>query len=398
MKCLPWLAAALAGALPAAVLAQPAAAPPAEQVASLTVDSTVGELLDNPAAREILRRHVPVIADSPQIAAARDIPFRALARYAPTLLTEAKLAAISEDLARTPAAVASGKRKPAAAVSYDPRIALSLKTVRLWEGDAPGAKGKGPDDTPTLTIVGPDGATSFGSAVIVAPGGGYQALASGLEGRQVADWFAAQGVTAFVLSYRLVPFGYAHPTQLLDAQRALRWVRAHADEFGVNPGRIGMIGFSAGGHLTAMASTQFDAGNPAAPDPIERVSSRPDFAVLGYPAIDLAGDGANRLGLVTKDTPKRMVAQLRPAENVRSETPPTFIFHTTTDELVPARNATSYYDALVKAGIPVELHIFANGRHGMGLGMTDATLSVWPSLLRTWLEGIGMIGPKAIAR
>src|SRR5260370_21486894 len=124
----------------------------------------------------------------------------------------------------------------------DPRDNLTLKTERLWTGEAPGALGDRPQDIPTLTILTPGELTDLGTAIIGAQGGGYQALATSLEGRQVADWFAAHGVTAFVLTYRLVTSDYAHPTQLLDAKRAIRWVRAHARDYGISPKRIGMIG------------------------------------------------------------------------------------------------------------------------------------------------------------
>jgi acetyl esterase/lipase len=366
----------------------------------LTVDATIGELLDNPAALEVLKRQVPVIASSPQIRQARGQSLRSIAVYAPTLLTEAKLNAIDEELARTPGAVKSPNAPRPAPPAVDPRAAFELRTVSLWEGRAPGSTGDRPQDKPTLTIIGIDGAPAAGTAVIVAPGGAYMGLASGHEGRQVADWFAAHGVTAFVLTYRLIPYGYHHPIQLQDAQRAIRWVRAHSADYGVDPQRIGMIGFSAGGHLTAMAATLFDNGDPQAADPVDRVSSRPDFAILGYPAIDLTERSLKHIGVGVAG-PKPDAATLRelaPAQNVSPQTPPTFIFHTSTDETVPARNATLFYDALRAANVPVELHIFAEGRHGLGFAMTDPALSAWPMLLQTWLQGRGLIGPDIGAR
>lgn len=358
----------------------------------LSVNSTVGELLDNAAARAILEREVPVITKSPQMAAARDLPLKAIAQYAPTILTDAKLAAIDAALAQDSAARSSGKPRPKARPNGDPAAALVLKAVPLWTDKTPGALGDQPQDIPTLTIIPTNETVSFGSAVIVAPGGGYQNLAAGLEGRQVGDWFAAHGVTAFVLTYRLASNGYHHPTQLQDAKRAIRWVRAHAGEYGIDTNRIGMIGFSAGGHLTAMAETLFDAGNPAAADVVDRVSSRPDFAVLSYAAIDLPSNRWDSLGFLKDRRNTKILKEVSPAQNVRADTPPTFIWQTTRDELVPPRNATLMYDALVAKKVPAELHIFANGRHGLGLGMTDAALSAWPSLLRTWLEGLGIIG------
>lgn len=385
------LAALLLCALPSASAFAQQAAP--TQKRPLTVDSQIGELLDNPASRAVLQKIVPILANNQQLAAARNLPLRAIAQYAPTVLTDAVLKQIDVELAKTPGAVASGKVNSAAR-PMDPRDALTLKTIPLWDGKAPGALGDGWQDRPSITVVSPGETSSFGTAVIVAPGGGYQALASGMEGRQVADWFAAHGVTAFVLTYRLTSFGYKHPTQLMDAKRAIRWVRAHAGDYGVNPKRIGMIGFSAGGHLTAMAETQFDAGDPAAADPVERVSSRPDFAVLSYAAIDRAGNGWTARGLVDpKNTPEQL-DQLKPAEHVRADTPPTFLWGTTTDELVPPDNLTRMYLALVNAKVPAELHIFARGRHGLGLGMTEPALSVWPTLLQNWLEAQALIGAK----
>jgi len=383
-----WICATVAAAGPAASKAQE----------PLTVDATIGELLDNPAAREVLKRQVPVIVASPQIEQARGQSLRGIAVYAPTLLTEAKLKAIDEELARTPGALrsADAPRRPAPP-SLDPRAAFDLRTVPLWDGRAPGATGDRPQDTPTLTLVGTDGAAATGAAVIVAPGGAYRGLATGHEGRQVADWFAAQGVAAFVLSYRLTPFGYHHPTQLHDAQRAIRWVRAHASDYGIDPQRIGMIGFSAGGHLTAMAATQFDGGDPQATDPVDRVSSRPDFAILGYPLIVLDGHWLKVTGVGGRKPDAATLRQLAPAQNVSAQTPPTFIFHTSTDETVPARNAVLYYEALRAAQIPAELHVFAEGRHGLGLAMTDPALGLWPTLLQNWLRGHGLSGRKADA-
>ncbi len=374
------------------------AAPTSAAAKPLTVDSTIGDLLDNPPTHAVLQRQVPAIASSPQISQARGMSLRAIAPFAPTVLTKERLQAIDEELARTPGAVTNGATRSASAPDLvDTMAALTLRTVPLWPGRAPGALGDKPQDIPTLTIVAPDGAVSFGTAVIVAPGGGYLSLATGHEGREVADWFAAHGVTAFVLRYRLTPFGYHHPTQLRDAQRAIRWVRAHAQDYGVDPHRIGMIGFSAGGHLTAMAETLFDAGDPKAADPVDRVGSRPDFAILGYPVIQI-DDPMQRLTAIASGKPSSdVLRQLSPALNVTAQTPPTFIFQTTTDEVVDPRNATLFYGALRAANVPAELHIFAQGRHGLGLAMTEPALSVWPSLLQTWLGAIGMIGPTVAA-
>jgi len=251
-------------------------------------------------------------------------------------------------------------------------LALELQSIPLWDAPVPDAKGDSTNDTPTLTVVGTDGAVANGAAVVVAPGGGYQGLATGHEGRQVADWFAAHGVTAFVLRYRLVSHGYRHPVQLRDAKRAIRWVRANAGKYGIDPRRIGMVGFSAGGHLTAMASTLFDAGKPDAADVVQRASSRPDFAVLVYPVISSETPLMGQLGLIDDNATEQDRREIAPAANVSATTPPTFIVHTTADELVSPDNAITYYQALRAAGVPAEMHIFEQGRHGLGLALSDA--------------------------
>lgn len=359
----------------------------------LTVDSTVGQLLDNPAARAVLQRQVPVFVQSPQINAARGLSLRSLKLYAPDVLSDAKLQGIDAELASTPGASTTGAPpKAAPPVAADFREALTLKTIPLWDGRAPDAKGDGPLDSPTLTVIGTDGAVSSGAAVIVAPGGGYRALATGQEGRQVGDWFAAHGVTAFVLSYRLTSAGYRYPVALHDAQRAIRWVRSHAAEYGLDPQRIGMIGFSAGGHLTAMASTSFDGGDVNAADPVERASSRPDFAVLAYPCITCAAE--RDLGLFEGHPDAKAKRAINPALNVRADTPRTFIFHTTTDEVISPTESIAYFNALNSARVPVELHVFGDGRHGLGLAMTDPVLGTWPNLLRDWLDKSGVLSPR----
>lgn len=361
-------------------------------VQPLTVDSALGELLDNAAARAVLSRQVPAVVSSPQISQARTFSLRSIQKFAPSLLTDERLRAIDEELARTPAAVSSPHAAKPAPIAADFHAALELRTLPLWDGAAPDAHGDAVQDRPTLTLIGTDGTVATGTAIIVAPGGGYQGLATGLEGRQVGDWFAAHGVAAFVLTYRLASFEYRHPAQLHDAQRAIRWVRAHAAELGIDPQRIGMIGFSAGGHLTAMASTLFDNGAASAVDPIDRVSSRPDFAVLAYPAILVDKSWRGWLGLANEKSTAKTKRELAPVGNVTAQTPPTFIFQTSNDELVAPANAIAYYNALIAAKVPAEMHIFEQGRHGMGLGMTNPALSVWPTLLQNWMEVHGLFG------
>jgi acetyl esterase/lipase len=235
-----------------------------------------------------------------------------------------------------------------------------------------------------------------GTAIIVAPGGGYTGLAMNHEGRQVANLLNAAGVTTFVLKYRLGP-RYRHPIELGDALRAIRIVRARAQEFGLQPDRIGMLGFSAGGHLTSTAGTHFDAGKADAADPIDRVSSRPDFLVLCYPAIsfDPAIAHAGSVRSLLGDKPEQaLLDELSNDLKVTPQTPPTFLFHTNADTGVVAENSVRFYLALRRAKVPAEMHIFENGPHGVGLALGDPALSAWPTLLANWLRGRGLLTRK----
>jgi acetyl esterase/lipase len=272
---------------------------------------------------------------------------------------------------------------------------LGIQTVRLWPGDAPQAKGNACEDTPTLTIFEPQRGQANGSAVVIFPGGAYLRLAANLEGRQFADWFTARGFHAFVLSYRLSSNGYLLPVPLFDARRAIQTVRARARDYQIDPNRIVVIGFSAGGHLAALSGTQFVPGNPDADDPIERVSSRPDFLVLGYPwigAISLDTSHLNYCKLFNvMDRCEALRIAYSPDLFVTKDTPPTFWYHTFSDRTVPLEQGLRFYEALVKAGVPAEAHIFANGPHGTGLGRGDAALDQWPSLLEIWLRAQGLL-------
>ena len=268
--------------------------------------------------------------------------------------------------------------------------------ILLWESGAPGALGQTDSDKPSITAY-PAPRGSSGTAVIVAPGGGYGNLAIEHEGRQEAYWFNAMGVTAFVLKYRLGP-RYHHPIELGDAQRAIRTVRSRAAEFNIIPDRIGMMGFSAGGHLTSTAGTHFDAGKPDATDPIDRVSSRPDFMILGYPVVSfdpaIRHNGSLRNLLGDNPDPK-LIEDLSNELRVTPETPPTFLFHTTNDPGVPVENSVRFYLALRKAKVPVEMHLFENGPHGVGMALGDPVLSVWPTLLMNWMRARGLLTKPA---
>lgn len=287
---------------------------------------------------------------------------------------------------------ASAAAQPPAA---RPAVNSGPVEIPLWENGAPGALGTTDADKPTLTIYRASRA-AVGTAIIVAPGGGYGALAMDHEGRQVAAFFNAMGITAVVLKYRLGP-RYHHPLQLGDAKRAVRTVRARAEELGVSTDRIGMMGFSAGGHLTATAGTHFDAGKPEDADPVERLSSRPDFLILAYPVISfdpsIAHMGSMRNLLGEKPDPK-LVEDLSNELQVTAQTPPTFLFHTTADTGVPAENSVRFYLALRKAKVAAEMHVFENGPHGVGLALGDPALSAWPGLLTNWLRGRGLLARK----
>jgi acetyl esterase/lipase len=265
------------------------------------------------------------------------------------------------------------------------------KTILLWPDGAPGAKGREEVDKPTLTVYLPVGENATKTGVIVAPGGGYQQLAMGYEGTDVAEWLNEHGVAAFVLKYRLGPT-YHYPVELQDAQRAIRMVRSHAAEYGVAPDHVGMGGFSAGGHLTATAGTHFDAGTPGSADPVEREGSRPDFLILAYPVITLEAPYAHtgsRKYLLGDDPDPALLQSLSANLQVTKDTPPSFLFATTDDETVSVMNSVLFYSALVKAGVPAEMHLFQHGRHGAGLGVKDPALSVWPELLMKWMRERG---------
>jgi acetyl esterase/lipase len=277
---------------------------------------------------------------------------------------------------------ASGIQRPLEDPSAEPR------TMTLWEGKAPGALGDTDSDRPTITWYAASSKTKPTAAVIVFPGGGYSHLATNHEGRQVANWLNTAGITAFVVRYRLGP-RYHHPTELGDAQRAIRLVRARAKEFGVLPDKIGVLGFSAGGHLASTTETHFDSGNPQAVDPIDRVSSRPDFAVLAYPVISFTAEythGGSRKSLLGENPSPELLKELSSELNVTAQTPPTFLFSSSTDTVVPPENSVAFYLALHKAGVPAELHIFEYAPHGVGLDLADTAVGEWSHLLLQWFR------------
>ncbi|MFN0196100.1 MAG: alpha/beta hydrolase [Planctomycetaceae bacterium] len=258
----------------------------------------------------------------------------------------------------------------------------------LWEGKAPLATGDEEKDKPSLTVYLPEMEAGNGCAVVVLPGGGYGGLALGHEGDEIGKWYNSFGVTAFILRYRHAP-AYKHPVPLTDAQRAVRWVRTNAEMYHVDPARIGVMGFSAGGHLASTVGTHFDAGDVDAKDPIDRASCRPDFLVLCYPVISLNTEythqGSKR-NLLGENPPEDLVTSLSNDMQVTKETPPTFLFHTSADTGVPPENSILFYMGLRKAGVPAELHIYEQGKHGVGLAQKDPILSTWPGRLQDWMS------------
>ncbi len=261
----------------------------------------------------------------------------------------------------------------------------------LWPDGAPEAKGDADADKPGVWVY-PAKENANGAAVVICPGGGYSIHATDHEGVQPAKYFNSIGVTAFVLRYRLSP--YRHPVPLLDAQRALRFVRAHAEEFKIDPRRVGIMGFSAGGHLTSTSVTHFDAGDPNAADTIDTESCRPDFGILGYPVVSLSADFAHRgsgNNLFGKDPTEEQLKSLSNELHVTAETPPVFLFHTSEDTGVPAENSVVFYLACRKAGVPAELHIYQHGPHGVGLANGHPALSQWISAAGTWLRQNGLL-------
>ena len=310
--------------------------------------------------------------------------------------------------------------------------------IPLWEKGAPGAKGEAPGDTPGVRFYPAPADRASGAAVIVCPGGGYRNLAAH-EGPDVALWLNQLGISALVLQYRLGPTyqhpamlqdvqrgapteieaingavaragarlgvetpviawlyrlgpTYQHPAMLQDVQRAVRLTRARAGEWKIDPRRIGIMGFSAGGHLASTAATWFDEGTEGAADLVERMSSRPDLAILCYPVITMhapSGHAGSRRNLLGENPTPELVDRLSSERQVTSRTPPTFLFHTADDASVPVENSLLFAAALRRANVPYELHVYQSGRHGVGLAKDHPTLGSWPGLLASWLRSHG---------
>jgi acetyl esterase/lipase len=259
----------------------------------------------------------------------------------------------------------------------------------LWPRGAPGAKGDKPADKPTLTAFLPDERKAVGTAVVIYPGGGY----GGVVAKDVhifAEWLNTFGVTGFVVDYLQRGGGYGHPAPMQDAQRAIRIVRARAAEWRIAPDRIGVLGFSAGGHLAATTGTHFDKGNVSSADPVERVSCRPDFLILYCPVIAFDQPYTHRpsqVNLLGADPDPALARSLSCEKQVTGQTPPTFLYHTDEDKAVPPENSVQFYLALRRARVPAELHVFRQGVHGYGVlpGATGTTACKLDSL-KEWMQ------------
>lgn len=288
-----------------------------------------------------------------------------------------------------------------AAIAAAENTASPQKEELLWPDGAPGAKGNEEGDKPTLTIYLPPKEKNTGAAVVICPGGGYGFLAMDHEGHQIAQWLNSLGAAGFILKYRHrnSGAGYGHPVPLQDAQRAIRMVRNRAIEWNIDPNRVGILGFSAGGHLTSTAGTHFDKGISDAKDPVDRVSCRPDFMILIYPVISFTewyvhtGSRRNLLG----DNPdKNTLESLSNEKQVTAETPPTFLVHADDDTGVPPENSIYFYLALRKAKVPAEMHIYQRGGHGFGLGKKDSAASGWPVCCAGWMKERGLLDNKKL--
>src|SRR5688500_8339636 len=281
-----------------------------------------------------------------------------------------------------------------AAGIYTSAAAAEPKTELLWPAGAPGALGEADKDKPQLIIYLPEKDKANGCGIVVCPGGGYGGLAMDHEGHQIARWLNENGIAALICDYRHRGKGYGHPAPLDDAQRAIRTARARADEFGIKTDRIGILGFSAGGHLTSTAVTHFDAGDEKSDDPVMKVSSRPDFGILCYPVIAFdqpythKGSQKNLLG---EGAAADLVASLSNEKQVTDQTPPCFLWHTYEDKGVPPENSVVFYQALLAHKIPAELHVYEKGKHGLGLAKDVPGTAGWPGACLAWLRNRGVV-------
>lgn len=278
----------------------------------------------------------------------------------------------------------------------------------LWEGDPPNYRETGEVtifDTadivrvrnvqkPDIAVFLPSKKNATGEAVVICPGGGYGILAYDWEGSDIARWLNSEGIAAFVLKYRLpgsksniIPY----KSPLMDAQRAMRQVRYHAEKWNIDPGKVGVMGFSAGGHLASTLSTHYDAGDPSNEDPVEQESCRPDFSVLVYPVVSFTKEYTHvgsRENLLGKDADPELVKHFSNELQITEDTPPAILIHSGDDQVVPVENSMVYYHNLQKKGIISEMHIYPYGGHGYSLAIGQGHLSTWPDRVIEWIKYI----------
>ena len=249
---------------------------------------------------------------------------------------------------------------------------------------------------PDIAVYLPSKRFATGQAVVICPGGGYWVLAYDLEGTDIARYFNSIGVAAVVLKYRLPTYGNCkipHKAPLMDAQRAMRLVRHNADQWNIEPQKIGIMGFSAGGHLASTLGTHFDYGNKLAEDSVERQSCRPDFMILMYPVIsfvDTASHGGSHEALLGKNPDKELLIYYSNELQVKEDTPPAFFVQADNDSGVPAENTLLMYKALRAKKISAELHIISEGEHGFGLGLNNEHVATWTYNLKFWLRSLNV--------
>ena len=283
--------------------------------------------------------------------------------------------------------------------------AFAQENIKLWQGSIPFSNGTiGEEELleggrvrnvqdPSIFVYLPEKDKSTGAAVVICPGGGYWLLAIGHEGHDIAKWFNEIGIAGIVVKNRLPTsdnITYKSEVAMLDAQRAVRMTRYNADKWGLDEDKIGIMGFSAGGHLASTVGTQYDYGRSNTIDPVEQTSCRPDFMVLMYPVIDMSGDikhSGSKKNLIGEDASQTQINRFSNQKQVTADTPPTILIHSVDDTGVPAANSVVFYEALVAHDVPAELHIFNSGKHGYGLGRQDGTShNNWPKNVEAFIQ------------
>jgi acetyl esterase/lipase len=299
-------------------------------------------------------------------------------------LTDSAEAAVQQVQAETTEAVDTVAEEVVVAESVEPF------TVNVWPKSVPGNRGIDNPVVPTLTVYKAPADKSTGTAVVVCPGGGYGHLAVDHEGKQVCEWLNSNGITGVMLKYRIAP--YKNPIQQRDALQAMRMVRFNAKEWGIDPDKVGILGFSAGGHLASTVGTHFDFGNPSSREEVYKLSSKPDFMILIYPVVTMSDPythKGSRKNLLGDDPSQQDIDDLSNEKQVVPYMPPTFLVHTAEDKAVPVENSLNLYTAMRHVGAPVTMHLFEKGRHGFGLAPKDPVLSKWPELCIDWIKQSG---------